>query len=193
MSEMSEKLPEPYGWLNYGAPDGIRLQREPIEGIAWLCVSSAPVYSHEQMRVAVAEAAALRRERDEARRDRDMLRLCMNDAACRALVSERDELRTQVHIITSERDELADCVQSLRAKHAEQAEPIGYLSPGQLYLIRDGDGEAGRYMPVRKTPRGLFTLPIYAAAPKRADPKPCRCGPDGCSDSVACPRAGGAA
>lgn len=48
-----------------------------------------PVYSHEQMRVAVAEAAALRRE--------------------------RDELAAQVHIVTSERDELASGMQALRA------------------------------------------------------------------------------
>lgn len=74
-----------------------------------------------------------------------------------------------------------------QAAMPERAEPIGYMSPGQLYLIRDGEGEGGRYMPVRKTPRGLFTLPIYAAAPAPA--QPCRtCGPDGCPDSRSCPK-----
>ena len=94
---MSEKLSEPYGWLYYGSPDGPLFRRDHPEGLYWLCVSSAPVYSHEQMRAAVAAADALRRERDEARRDRDMLRLCMNDAApdhaedARGMVSERTE------------------------------------------------------------------------------------------------------
>lgn len=39
---MSEKLPEPYGWIHDGAPDGPRFRREPIEGIAWLCLTSSP-------------------------------------------------------------------------------------------------------------------------------------------------------
>lgn len=39
--------------------------------------------------------------------------------------------------------------------------PIGYMSPQQLHFIKDVDAERGNYVPLRKTPVGLFTLPLY--------------------------------
>ena len=96
----------------------------------------------------------------EAWRDAEVQRITAGLAADLARAQEQAQ---------AERDELA-----ARLAEIEAAEPVGYVSPGQLGLVRDGDGDAGRYMPMRKTQRALFTLPLYArpapaAAPERAD------------------------
>ena len=57
----------------------------------------------------------LRRERDEARQASDMLRLCMNDAACRALVSERDQLAARLAEIERAADLDVDIIEAQRA------------------------------------------------------------------------------
>jgi len=45
-----------------------------------------------------------------------------------------------------------------------QQVPIGFMSEKQVPLIKDpGDEESGRYIPMRKTPAGNFTLALYAA------------------------------
>ena len=52
-------------------------------------------------------------------------------------------------------------------------EPVGWVSPEQLAAHPDGSSDAsGRYLPVRKTPAGKFTMPIYAA-PLGAESKAC--------------------
>lgn len=38
---------------------------------------------------------------------------------------------------------------------------VGYMSPEQVPLVRDAEGEAGTYIPMRATPAGLFTMPLY--------------------------------
>jgi NTP pyrophosphatase (non-canonical NTP hydrolase) len=49
-----------------------------------------------------------------------------------------------------------------------EVEPVVYVSPGQLAIHKDPEptdpyhSEAGMYLPVRKTPGGCFTLPLYA-------------------------------
>ena len=42
-----------------------------------------------------------------------------------------------------------------------QQEPLGFVSPKQVERIVDPDGESGAYIPMRKTPAGNFTLPLY--------------------------------
>ena len=42
------------------------------------------------------------------------------------------------------------------------SKPICYMSEKQLSLIRDPDDDSGRYVPLRKTPAGNFTLALYA-------------------------------
>ena len=54
-----------------------------------------------------------------------------------------------------------------------QQEPIGFISAKQVPAIQDPDDESGRYMPMRKTPAGNFTLALYAApVVQQADPCP---------------------
>ena len=48
------------------------------------------------------------------------------------------------------------------------AEPVMYVSPKQLPGVEDPEGEFGKYLPVRKTPAGNFTLALYAAPPVSA-------------------------
>ena len=90
---------------------------------------------------------------------------------------ERDELRTQVHIITSERDELADCVQSSRAKHAELAARLAEIE-AQEPTAWDCEYRSGeRFLSYAKDPMSdpdcmaafpLIARPAPAAAPDRA-------------------------
>lgn len=42
-----------------------------------------------------------------------------------------------------------------------QQEPIGFISPKQVELIGDPECEFGKYIPMRKTPAGNFTLALY--------------------------------
>ncbi|ARV17515.1 hypothetical protein AEP_00555 [Curvibacter sp. AEP1-3] len=48
-------------------------------------------------------------------------------------------------------------------------EPVAFISPKQLELIKDPDGEFGHYIPMRKTSAGNFVMALYAA-PKQAEP-----------------------
>jgi hypothetical protein len=43
--------------------------------------------------------------------------------------------------------------------------PVLYVSAGQLGEVTDRADEGGTYLPVRKTPKGNFTMPLYAALP----------------------------
>lgn len=42
-----------------------------------------------------------------------------------------------------------------------QQEPLGFISPKQVELIGDPECEFGKYIPMRKTPAGNFTLALY--------------------------------
>ncbi|MDR0203986.1 MAG: hypothetical protein LBJ40_17720 [Delftia acidovorans] len=62
------------------------------------------------------------------------------------------------------------------AQIEEPAQPVLYVSPGQLAKHSNPEGpesaEAGRYLPARVTPAGKFTLPLYAgAAPAAVAPQ----------------------
>lgn len=60
-------------------------------------------------------------------------------------------------------------------------EPVAWVSPKQLASHQDGDYETGLYLPVRKTPAGMFRQALYAAAPsppvadKVGEPVACWC------------------
>jgi hypothetical protein len=62
------------------------------------------------------------------------------------------------------------------AQIEEPAQPVLYVSPGQLANHSNPEGpeseKAGRYLPARKTPAGKFTQPLYAgAAPAAVAPR----------------------
>lgn len=57
---MSEKIPEPYGWVHDWYPDDLRFRREPLDGIIAQQCCSIPVYSHEQMNAVQTEISELR-------------------------------------------------------------------------------------------------------------------------------------
>ncbi|WP_313330423.1 hypothetical protein [Comamonas sp.] len=44
-----------------------------------------------------------------------------------------------------------------------QAEPVIYVSRGQLETHTDPDSDGGRYLPARRTPLGLLNYPLYTA------------------------------
>ncbi|MFA9283732.1 hypothetical protein ACCQ08_03035, partial [Comamonas sp. SY3] len=44
-----------------------------------------------------------------------------------------------------------------------QAEPVIYVSRGQLETHTDPDSDGGRYLPARRTPLGLLNYPLYSA------------------------------
>ncbi len=48
---------------------------------------------------------------------------------------------------------------------AALAQPVGYMSPKQIPRIVDPDDASGTYIPIRRTPKGNFTLALYTAAP----------------------------
>lgn len=84
--------------------------------------------------------------------------------------------------------ELFHCDQQMR-EMTRRGKPIWTQGATVRDVLADARDKLGR------------SPPTAAAAPERAEPDHledergmvCRCGPDGCSDSVACPRAGGAA
>lgn len=49
---------------------------------------------------------------------------------------------------------------------SESAVPVAWCSPGQLANLMDVDQDGGVYLPIRKTQRGNFTMPLFATAPK---------------------------
>lgn len=70
----------------------------------------------------------------------------------------------------------ADCAKA--APKQEPQEPALFVSPKQLAALTDPDdpeGEHGRYLPVRKTTKGLFTQALYTAP----QPAPAPATPDG--------------
>jgi hypothetical protein len=82
---------------------------------------------------------------------------------------EADEV---VAVIRSRIDAARD---ALAAQGGQEAEPVLYVSPGQLAKHQDREDDSGGYLPARKTPKGMFTQPLYAAHPPRTqgdDPKP---------------------
>lgn len=69
-----------------------------------------------------------------------------------------------------------DTAKSITAVYAKQpqaeAVPAIYVSRGQLENLKpDPEDEAGTYLPVRKTPKGSFKLPLFAA-PQQAEAVP---------------------
>ena len=103
---------------------------------------------------------------------RDLIATALEDARreggeeMRKLRAERDELRTQIHIITGERDELADGMQSVRARLAEieAQEPACYLDGGTLPLYeRPVAASPAKRQAVRLTDEQVFEL--VATAP----------------------------
>lgn len=83
---------------------------------------------------------------------------------------DREAVANAVHEAMAEFDKslphshaqaIADAI--LRLTPARQSQPVAYVSPGQLAAHTDAEGEAGRYLPVRKTPVGNFVQPLYAA------------------------------
>lgn len=57
-------------------------------------------------------------------------------------------------------DPLKGKVQPLTASEQVQ-KPAAYVSLPQLEALNDPEGEYGNYLPVRKTPLGLFSQPLY--------------------------------
>lgn len=68
-----------------------------------------------------------------------------------------------------ELERMADDLQDLCDKQAirlgqleaQQQEPIGFMSPKQIPAIADPPDESGKYIPIRKTQLGNFTLALY--------------------------------
>jgi hypothetical protein len=57
-----------------------------------------------------------------------------------------------------------------RSQQEAAQEPVGYMSPKQLALIVDCDDESGVYIPLRRTPKGNFTLaPFTSTAPSESE------------------------
>lgn len=54
----------------------------------------------------------------------------------------------------------------LASVSSASAEPVAWCSPGQLANLMDVDVDGGVYLPIRKTERGNFTMPLYAASPE---------------------------
>ena len=42
------------------------------------------------------------------------------------------------------------------------SDPVAWCSPGQLANLMDVDADGGVYLPIRKTERGNFTMPLYS-------------------------------
>lgn len=73
---------------------------------------------------------------------------------------------------TAQDQERIDQAAKLLTGKQPQAEavPTIYVSKGQLDSLKpDPEDEAGTYLPVRKSPKGKFTHPLFAA-PKQAEP-----------------------
>lgn len=51
-------------------------------------------------------------------------------------------------------------------------EAVLFISEEQLASVQDRDDESGKYLPVRKTPRGKFTLALYTRPALPAEPLP---------------------
>lgn len=56
-----------------------------------------------------------------------------------------------------------DAALAAAQQESQESQLIGYMSPKQLPRVVDPDDESGTYIPMRKTPRGLFTLALYSA------------------------------
>lgn len=74
-------------------------------------------------------------------------------------------------------EELEDWQLGIRRLPAPQAsvvqqEPIGFISPKQVELIGDPGCEFGKYIPMRKTTAGNFTLALYTHPAPQAKPQP---------------------
>ena len=54
----------------------------------------------------------------------------------------------------------------LASVSSASAEPVAWCSPGQLANLMDVDVDGGVYLPIRKTERGNFTMPLYSASPE---------------------------
>lgn len=75
--------------------------------------------------------------------------------------------------------EMADAIlAALDSRAGDAGEPVAWCSPGQLANLTDVDRDGGVYLPIRKTKRGNFTMPLFAsAAPKAVNADVCEsCG-----------------
>ncbi|THJ36200.1 hypothetical protein E8K88_02750 [Lampropedia aestuarii] len=52
-----------------------------------------------------------------------------------------------------------------KANAAQPVSPVLYASPEQLAAFQDKDSKFGSYLPLRKTPVGKFTQPLYTSPP----------------------------
>lgn len=105
-----------------------------------------------------------------------------------------DDIAARLHLLIAERNALAARLAEIEAQ------------PPSMYVLRSTAGSVRPAVVTRtsllscaqadRVDAGedhldpLFARPAPAAAQERAEPaaKPCRCGPDGCSDRVSCPR-----
>ena len=115
------------------------------------------------------------------------------DLGCGA---DNEAILLAVDDLRRERDELAERLAEIEAQE-----------PAAVVRVHMTGGNAGLHWTAHKHPDCpwalkdgdlLYAGPVAAAAtvsaPERAKPaaKTCRCGPDGCPDSVACPKGGSA-
>ena len=100
---------------------------------------------------------------------RDDVQLAMDEnKSNRHLYSERIEKYYKGQL--AKHDQSITDLRSVIAE-MEAGEPVGYVSSEQLTVIRDADdGISGVYMPMRKTPGGLFTLPLFTHPLPKAEP-----------------------
>jgi hypothetical protein len=103
----------------------------------------------------VASEAAMR-EADRALLERcqEELRLLrMKDTGAVYDIGLRSDLHAALHSSPS------------GASDGGEVEPVAWCSPGQLANLMDVDTDGGVYLPIRKTKRGNFTMPLYATTP----------------------------
>lgn len=92
-------------------------------------------------------------------------------SAIEALAAENERLNKNNGLIYTEVLQLRNERDALQAKlnAMGKGEPVGFMSPQQLELIKDPEDESGHYIPLRKTAAGNFVMALYAA-PKALAP-----------------------
>lgn len=152
-----------------------------------------------------AETASMRHERDELRAANATLHDQVNDWHRKAVETraERDELAARLAQIERAEPACWTLVETLAAGETTCNGRLWFVDPKSCAWVplytrpapaaapaqeapTDGCGACGDACQSRASCRLAEESPTPAA-------KTCRCGPDGCSDSVACPRNGGAA
>ena len=80
-------------------------------------------------------------------------------------VEERTAIMGWEHSHTAVVPSLRRRIVELTAATGSVREAVAWCSPGQLANLMDVDADGGVYLPIRKTNRGNFTMPLFAAAP----------------------------